>query len=37
MSKGRDTKKQTKKKPAMTMQEKKAAKRAGKETRGSLR
>ncbi len=37
MSKGKDTKKQTKKKPAKTLQEKKAAKRAAKDTRGSLR
>jgi hypothetical protein len=37
MSKGKDAKKQTKKKPAMTMKEKKAAKRAAKETRGFIR
>ena len=37
MSKGKDAKKQTKKKPAMTLKEKKAAKRAAKDTRGSTR
>jgi hypothetical protein len=37
MSKGMDRKKQTKKAPAMTMKEKKAAKKAKKEARGSVR
>lgn len=37
MSKGKDVKKQTKKKPAMTMKEKKAAKNAAKETRSPFR
>lgn len=37
MSKGRDAKKQTKKKPAMTLKEKKAAKRAAEKPRGLIR
>lgn len=37
MSKGMDQKKQTKKEPARTMKEKRAAKRAKKEARGAMR
>lgn len=36
MSKGMDRRKQTKKAPAKTMKEKKAAKRAKKEAQGSM-
>lgn len=36
MSKGMDSKKQTKKEPARTMKEKRAAKRAKKAARGSM-
>ena len=37
MSKGMDRKKQTKKAPAKTMKEKRAAKKAKKEAQGSIR
>lgn len=37
MSKGMDSKKQTKKEPAMTMKEKRAAKKAKKEAKGAMR
>lgn len=36
MSKGMDSKKQTKKEPAKTMKEKRAAKRSKKAARGSM-
>ena len=36
MSKGMDSKKQTRKEPAKTMKEKRAAKRAKKAARGSM-
>jgi hypothetical protein len=36
MSKGMDSKKQTRKEPAKTMKEKRAAKRAKKAARGSI-
>ena len=37
MSKGLDQKKQTKKEPARTMKEKRAAKKAKKDARGAMR
>lgn len=37
MSKGMDSKKQTKKEPAKTMKEKRAAKKAKKASRGGMR
>lgn len=37
MSKGMDSKKQTKKPPAKTMKEKRAAKKSKKDSRGSLK